>query len=206
MLVEPNSALDLVWKWSEVKGIAQMRGPRLRARGETPPPGAPSQRAAGGCRAAGPSFASESPRTPRAERARRREPPEGLGPVSRPIRRFVPAPAAGGPAAGSRAAVTAPVPSRAASPGVPISWRPVARRTSPRRDAAGGGLRTLALPKEEPPPPEAHAGQAQAPKALDFETHYFQHPKLTQKFSTKYAMTIVPPPRQVPRPRPPAAV
>lgn len=199
MWIQPSPALACVWiRWG---ADALRRGPAEREGNE---PRRSPARAQGSV--PGPSSASEH----RARLARcAPEPPMGPSPapsgaLSRPRRRSAPL----CPSRGSRAPLTVPTVRKAASLAVPTGQRPVARRTSARRDPGGSGPKTLALlEKPPPPPPEAHAGRGRAPKASDSETHTcFQHPALTQKFSTKCAMTIVPPPRRVPCPHPPAAV
>lgn len=65
---------------------------------------------------------------------------------------------------------------------------PIRRRASSRRDPAGGGPRTLALPADlPPPPPEAHAGRGQAQKASDSEIHTISSIPLLPKNSRRNA-------------------
>lgn len=137
----------------------------------------------------------------------RREPGSPRPTPRTPRRRFVPAGrhrSLGDPGAAA--------PGRAASPSAPRGGQPGGRGGQPggrsgRRAVALGnsagqprsrGLSLGRLRSLRPPRTQA-AGRRRSPRRS-------QDPRLTQKFSTKCAMTIVPPLRRVPRPHPPAAV
>lgn len=172
-------------------GAAGLRwGLRGGKEGASPPgsgPHSPAARSWGSAPARGPVV-----RVRTAERARRRELPAGPAPVSRPIRRFVLARAAGGPRRprrGPRGRADSPRPSPgAASPRVGAAGDPssldgfVQAGRSRRRS---GGRRPC--PAEPPPPPEAHAGRGQAEKLSASETHTMSNILLLPKNSQRNA-------------------
>lgn len=169
--------------------------------------GACLQRAAGSGRAAGRECASEPRSTPGARSLRRgRVPsPAPSGALSQCGQQAAPR----RPRRGLRSRADSPLaPARAASLRV---W--AAAGPSPAGLHPGGTQQAAVRGRSPSPRAAATAQNARRPKAgaesLRLRNpHNFQHLSLTQKFSTKCAMTIVPPPspRQVLRPRPPAAV
>lgn len=169
-------------------------------------PHSPAARSWGG-RAAGPSSASEPRSAP------------GAGSLPRG-RLPSPAPSGALSPRGRRAAPRRPrrgLRGRADSPRPPPgrrareSARPATRRHSTGFVQAGRSRRR----SEDAGPARGAAATARSARrprsggeTLGLRNpHHVQHPSLTQKFSTKCAMTIVPlpTPRRVPRPRPPAA-
>lgn len=94
MLIQPKSAREFVGKWWGAEGLRW--GPAGREGGSLP---ARLRAALAGSAQLGWPRRGPVVRVRTAERARRRESPAGPAPVSRPIRRFVPARAAGGPSA-----------------------------------------------------------------------------------------------------------
>lgn len=167
----------------------------------------PALARSGGGRAAGPSSASESRSKPGARSLRRgRVPsPASSGALSQRGRRAAPR----RPRRGLRGRADSPRPRQGLrvckSGRPPTSRRPgfiqagsSRRRSQDARPARGAAAAATAR--------SAHRPRSGAESPGLRNPHNFQPPSLTQKFSTKCAMTIVQPPRRVLRPRPPAAV
>lgn len=210
MLIQPKSAREFVGKWWGAEGLRW--GPAGREGGEPPRP-APGrtrrQRAAG--------VAAPRARRPRPNRGARPAPGVSRGAGSRLPPHPALCPRAGG---GRRASPRRPrrgLRGRADSPRPPPgrrareSARPATHRHSTGFVQAGRSRRR----SEDAGPARGAAATARSARrprsggeTLGLRNpHHVQHPSLTQKFSTKCAMTIVPlpTPRRVPRPRPPAA-
>lgn len=181
--------------WRQSPGRSPM-GPAARPGGSAQParPRTDSARGPGPApRESEPRRVPGSPRlTPRTPRRRfvphpPRPAPRALGvPAAAPGPRYQPRRPAQSPARRNRWPESLGWPPRGARPGSP----------GPR------GLSLGRLESRRPPRTQA-AGRSRSPRRS-------RQPPLTQKFSTKCAMTIVPPPppppRRVPRPHPPAAV
>lgn len=86
VLIRPKPTRDFQWKWGTEGANGLRWGTAVREGGE------PLSRVR-------PAIAGRTQLGAAAESARRPEPPAGPNPISRPIRRFVPALAAGGPSA-----------------------------------------------------------------------------------------------------------